>query len=60
MGWVKQSIACLSGCSIRLKIKCKNKCCESNCMLEETPAKLSNQDSSSSSVDNKNKKTSNV
>jgi len=52
MGWIKDSIACLAGCSIRLKMKCKSKCCQSDCVLEETPGKLSKQESGNS-VDNK-------
>ena len=40
MGWIKDSIKCLSACSIRMKVKCKSSCCSSDCMLEESPYKL--------------------
>jgi hypothetical protein len=35
MGFAKDMIACLTNCAFRLKIKCKGKCCESDCLIEE-------------------------
>ena len=56
MGWFKETMKCLSACSIRLKVKCKSGCCVSDCMLEETPNELSKQSSSNSEISEKKKK----
>lgn len=51
MGWFKESMKCLSACSIRFKCKskcCVKGCCISDCMLEETANELSKQSSSTS------------
>jgi hypothetical protein len=46
MGWYKDTIKCLSSCSIRVRMNCKSKCCSSNCMVEESGQQLSRYESS--------------
>jgi hypothetical protein len=59
MGWLRDIIKCLSACSIRLKVKCKSSCCQSDCMLEETPERLSKQESGNS-LDSKKRESSKI